>query len=596
MTTESPEPLLPPPDFDETDKTINAPANTPPEPPQPAVPDTVGEAAADVKASAEIPEPAPADVAAGAESAEEGDVTFDLLMRLDKKNLKTLLGKVEASVAATALAGLEPEALEKILGVLTKGVAAALREEIGKLGAVDDDAKAEAQDSIVEKAEELEEQGKLSLDSLYDGELADDTTPQDQPAPHKTVERARSAEERTEAIAEYLKGIESGSTLIQRIIDMPNDATLKTRIGFKKLGQISTEVYGKVVDFFREFEEKRNTRAVTASELDTFGKTFIATLSKGDLAGFQPALRSVVYQDVKKKLFPSEEKAGTQAQAPRGPLTAEQIIGAAKAEEARKRAEKAGGVATSGTAGASPETASARSTSEWIAETQRKLNPRTAPVARVETPLASSSSTDITSAAHEATERTAELQRILNSQGGEQAKSKPESSTASAAEQTPLATFEDLIKADQDTLEKVLAVGTPRAWGRAMSVFSERPEERPELFDFVKKVRAFFTGDTARANEFDAGLMFVESDNSLKVLRNFLLSQARSALGQNSTPENIPRSSLGMEEGGTVKIPLIITRDMEQQLADKGVGKEARGKLTPEAAWKIIHEKGEYLP
>ena len=40
---------------------------------------------------------------------------------------------------------------------------------------------------------------------------------------------------------------------------MPNDATLKARgIGFKKLSGLSAEIYDKVIDFFREFEELKN--------------------------------------------------------------------------------------------------------------------------------------------------------------------------------------------------------------------------------------------------------------------------------------------------------------------------------------------------
>ena len=41
-------------------------------------------------------------------------------------------------------------------------------------------------------------------------------------------------------------------------------------------------------------------------------------------------------------------------------------------------------------------------------------------------------------------------------------------------------------------------------------------------------------------------------------------------------------------------IPLMITRDMEQQLADRGIGREDRDKLRPEEAWNILNnEKNE---
>ncbi len=43
---------------------------------------------------------------------------------------------------------------------------------------------------------------------------------------------------------------------------------------------------------------------------------------------------------------------------------------------------------------------------------------------------------------------------------------------------------------------------------------------------------------------------------------------------------------------GDIKVPLMITRDMEQQLADKGLSKEERNKLTPADAWKILNAQG----
>ncbi|KKW11041.1 MAG: hypothetical protein UY50_C0022G0009 [Parcubacteria group bacterium GW2011_GWA2_49_9] len=397
-----------------------------------------------------------------------------------------------------------------------------------------------------------------------------------QPAVPKTVERAKTVEQRTEAIAEYVKGVQTGNDLIQKILNMPNDATLKARgIGFKKLSGLSAEIYDKVIDFFREFEELKNAPATTVAMLDAFGKTFIATLNKGDLAGFQPALRSVVYQDVKNRLFPSAP-AGASAQTPKGQMTVDEFLGPAK---------PAGGASASGAAEVSG-TPEASSRAERWAEFLRKHNPRTAPVTetRVETPLAPPSA-GTPPEISEAAERRAEFLRKANPRE-EQTKNTPEKSTT-AAEQIPLATFEDLARVNQDTLEKALAVGTPRAWGRAMSGFAENPK----LLSFVQNVRAFFAGDKTRVNEFDTGLMYVESDQSLKVLRNFLLSQARRALEQETHLDT--KTSSSESEGKSATVPLVITRDMEQQLADKGLDKEARNKLTPAEAWEVINGKKE---
>jgi len=92
----------------------------------------------------------------------------------------------------------------------------------------------------------------------------------------------------------------------------------------------------------------------------------------------------------------------------------------------------------------------------------------------------------------------------------------------------PLAVFEDLVKVDQPTLEKVLAaVGHPKLWGRVLGGLTEEPA----MLEFAKEVRAFFARkDKAQANEFDAGVMYIESDASLKMLRRALLINARRAL------------------------------------------------------------------
>lgn len=49
-----------------------------------------------------------------------------------------------------------------------------------------------------------------------------------------------------------------------------------------------------------------------------------------------------------------------------------------------------------------------------------------------------------------------------------------------------------------------------------------------------------------------------------------------------------------VEAGKSVEIPLMITRDMEQQLTGRGLSKEDINKLTPEGAWEVLNgEKNE---
>jgi len=47
------------------------------------------------------------------------------------------------------------------------------------------------------------------------------------------------------------------------------------------------------------------------------------------------------------------------------------------------------------------------------------------------------------------------------------------------------------------------------------------------------------------------------------------------------------------ETGKGVEFPLMVTRDMEQKLADRGTSREDINKLTPENAWEIFNGEKE---
>ncbi len=309
MTTENPDQLLPPPDFGESDKTTTQPIDTPPEPPQPTVADTVGEAVIS-NVEATIPEPAAGDAAAGTESAEtdEDEITFDLLIQLDKKNLKILLGKVSPTVLATSIAGMDTEAQDKVLGALSKAVADALRAEIGKLGTVSDDAVEEAQGEVVEIAENLDEEGTISLDALFEEEsesvTQSSTQPLSPPAP-TIVERQKTPEVRkAEALTDYFGVVESGTDFLRKIVDMPRSAALRTSIELSELEQLSGELSQKILDFFDLVDawekENKNRREIVES-----GEKFI--VSAKIPSGCQGAFRTIMNFAVRQKLGPSVE-------------------------------------------------------------------------------------------------------------------------------------------------------------------------------------------------------------------------------------------------------------------------------------------------
>lgn len=315
MTTENPEPLTPPP-FDEADTTVAQSADTPSgEPSQPVVADTVGEAATDVTAQAEIPKPAGGDAAAGAESAEDNEeqITFDLLIQLDKKNLKILLGKINPTVIATALAGTDTEAQEEILDVFSKKVATALRAEVGKLGTPTQDSVEKAQEEIVEIAENLNEEGTISFDSLFEEETESTAKSTAQPssaAASKTIERHKTVKEkRAEAFTDYFKSVKTEDQFLKGIFEMPRDPKLREVVSVQELENLSGELFSKIFGLFLSFEAKKKEKS--SKEIIEFVE---AGIKEDQIpAGFQGAFRAVIYAEMTQKAEPVSSDAKNKA-------------------------------------------------------------------------------------------------------------------------------------------------------------------------------------------------------------------------------------------------------------------------------------------
>lgn len=292
---------FPPPPFDDADKTIVAPTDTPPEPP------VVGEVGEAVSSNIEttLPESTVANEKAGNESSEGGeeDLTFDLLMELDKKNLKILLGKVSPTVLATSLSRMDTEAQDKVFGALSKTVVASLRAEIGRLGTLDDGAVEKAQDEIVEMAENMEENGTISLDALFEEESESVVQSPAQPVPpsvSKTIERKKTPTvERAEALADYFGEVESGTDFLAKIVNMRQSVVLRKSLDLPKIEKLSSELSLKVMNFFDLVDtwerEKKGRKEIMES-----GEDFIASAKIP--SGCQGAFRTIMLFAVRHKL------------------------------------------------------------------------------------------------------------------------------------------------------------------------------------------------------------------------------------------------------------------------------------------------------
>lgn len=314
MTTENPEPLTPPP-YNEADKgnVQSADASALEVPTSPVV-DNVGEA---VSSNVEptLSDPNKVEDASGTESAGdiEDEVTFDLLMRLDKKNLKALLGKVSPTVVATALGGMEAEAKEKVLSVLSKGVAGALQAEMAKLGTPIQDSVEKAQEEIVEIAENLNEEGTISLDSLFEEETESTAKSTAQPssaAASKTIERHKTPEElKAEAFSDYFKSVKTHEEFLAGVVDMPRNAKLREVVNVRKLEKLSGELYEKLFGFFLEFEARKKGKSPT--EIIKFIGAFIE--EEKIPAGCQSAIRAIAHAEMTQKTEPVSADTKTKA-------------------------------------------------------------------------------------------------------------------------------------------------------------------------------------------------------------------------------------------------------------------------------------------
>lgn len=73
------------------------------------------------------------------------------------------------------------------------------------------------------------------------------------------------------------------------------------------------------------------------------------------------------------------------------------------------------------------------------------------------------------------------------------------------------------------------------------------------------------------------------------------LADAEEGVSRGDAVENNPSEpeAKSVETGKGVELPLMITKDMRQQLLDRGMSKKATGGLTPEEAWKILNGEKE---
>ena len=90
---------------------------------------------------------------------------FEDILRLDNKQIQTLLKNVETAQWAMALKGASPELKQKVLGNMSQRAGEMLSEEIEFLGAVKRSAVEQAQQQIVDIVRLLEDSGQIIIQS-----------------------------------------------------------------------------------------------------------------------------------------------------------------------------------------------------------------------------------------------------------------------------------------------------------------------------------------------------------------------------------------------------------------------------------------------
>jgi flagellar motor switch protein FliG len=90
---------------------------------------------------------------------------FEDILRLDNKQIQTLLKNVETAQWAMALKGASPELKQKILGNMSQRAGEMLSEEIEFLGAVKRSSVEQAQQQIVDIVRMLEDSGQITIQS-----------------------------------------------------------------------------------------------------------------------------------------------------------------------------------------------------------------------------------------------------------------------------------------------------------------------------------------------------------------------------------------------------------------------------------------------
>lgn len=340
--------------------------------------------------------------------------------------------------------------------------------------------------------------------------------PERQPDSAPKIERAKSPEERADAYATYFTGVKTHGEFLHKIARMTDDSTLRQVVGIAELARVAKKVYHKILAWHAQFEVMKGSAMPV--ELNTSLEEFAKKLP----AAFAMVLRSVTHEE---------------AIAPRIPGTSP--IGAKQAEIDRllERTRTAGEVPAprpaeeAAPAFSSPAPRKPQTPDEILAAFRAKYPaPAKPPSAPLGTPPLKETAEPPTSASLPAAGPTPERPKTTDEilAAFRARHPAPAGLEKKTLKPMPLAVFEDLVKVDQPTLEKVLAaVGHPKLWGRVLGGLTEEPA----MLEFAKEVRAFFARkDKAQANEFDAGVMYIESDASLKMLRRALLINARRAL------------------------------------------------------------------
>ncbi len=148
-------------------------------------------------------------------------------------------------------------------------------------------------------------------------------------------ERGKSPEERLDdALIDYLKGVKTGTQLLDRLLEIPQNAQLRAVLGgVTEATRHAERMYDRFSDFFRRFEEERTM--LSPSALEDSCKIFIVNAEIP--VGYQTALRLIVRADAIKRAeellkqppsAPAEAHPAGAPQAPRmvyNPITGRQV-------------------------------------------------------------------------------------------------------------------------------------------------------------------------------------------------------------------------------------------------------------------------------